>query len=486
MARLHGRRRATAAGTARTSRRPRDGTGGRAARGTRRRTSSSPSIGPARQAAFVSDRDECGKDASALHAVLRESQVAGRRRRWSLRRRSATSCGISRQRPRRVHAQRQRDRSSASRRRRWTPSPPIRSYDKAVFDLWHGRTRASSRSRSIEAGRDRDALVRGDLQLATKKLVQLANDSMPDRAASPTTAASALAASSRALLHRADVGRRRRRRLSSSTRRRATRKLVREKISGNAQLSPDAKYVALLRQGHWYSYDIATGQDRRSHGAAQGRAASSRRRGTRRSTPAPWGVAGWTKGDRSLLAVRSLRRLGARPERRAAAADRHRFRRSSQQHPVPLADRWTWRSRWSWRRGGDARRGVHRSGRAAAAARVRRPRRRRAASIAISSASSKAPEKVVMARRRVRHAAQGARTPTSYVRHARARSPSSRISTSVRALTQLTQDLRREPAAEGLQVGHGRSWCTGRAPTACRSRACSTSRRTSIRPRSTR
>ena len=45
----------------------------------------------------------------------------------------------------------------------------------------------------------------------------------------------------------------------------SARKIIKEKINGNAQLSPDAKFVAFYDNEHWYSVQHRDGQDGRPH-----------------------------------------------------------------------------------------------------------------------------------------------------------------------------------------------------------------------------
>src|SRR5205807_9718567 len=52
-------------------------------------------------------------------------------------------------------------------------------YDKAVFDLWSWKDPRLQPQQKIEAGRDRLRSFETIYNLATKKLVRLANDSMP-------------------------------------------------------------------------------------------------------------------------------------------------------------------------------------------------------------------------------------------------------------------------------------------------------------------
>ncbi|CAG0933112.1 hypothetical protein PLCT1_02256, partial [Planctomycetaceae bacterium] len=79
-----------------------------------------------------------------------------------------------------------------------------------------------------------------------------------------------------------------------------TRKLVALKITGNAQLSPGAKYVAYFDNTQWYTYHIATGKVTNVTGAADGVHFEQETWSTP-DDPGAWGIAGWTKDDRTML-----------------------------------------------------------------------------------------------------------------------------------------------------------------------------------------
>ena len=79
-----------------------------------------------------------------------------------------------------------------------------------------------------------------------------------------------------------------------------TRKMIREKISGQASLSNDGKYVLFFDNGHWYTHAIASGKTVDITAPLKGVHFDQEDWDTP-ATPAAWGVAGWTKGDRSVL-----------------------------------------------------------------------------------------------------------------------------------------------------------------------------------------
>ncbi|HKO15475.1 MAG TPA: prolyl oligopeptidase family serine peptidase [Gemmatimonadaceae bacterium] len=171
-------------------------------------------------------------------------------------------------------------------------------YGKAVFDLWSWKDARLQPQQRVEAGRDRSRSFEAIYHLATRTLVQLANDSMPLVSVSPDGRVALAATSERYAIERTwgddgdDIWV-----IDAAT---GARKRIREKISGNAELSPDGRYVVFFDQGHWYAYGTATNK-LVDLNAALAAVSFAQETWDTPSTPAPWGVAGFTKGDRSLL-----------------------------------------------------------------------------------------------------------------------------------------------------------------------------------------
>lgn len=169
---------------------------------------------------------------------------------------------------------------------------------KAVFDLWHYKDPTLQPSQRLSATRDRNRSFQAIYFTGTKKLVQLANDTIP-------------------ALEVSDDGRfglatsRERYRIESmwgdggsdvyiidpST---GIPKLIREKISGQAQLSPDGKFVIFYDKGRYYSYNTATAKTVDLTGNISGVSFEQETWDTP-SIPGAWGLGGWTKGDKSVL-----------------------------------------------------------------------------------------------------------------------------------------------------------------------------------------
>jgi dienelactone hydrolase len=171
-------------------------------------------------------------------------------------------------------------------------------YDKAVFDLWSWKDPRLQPQQKVEAARDRQRTFESIYNLATKKTIRLANDSMPAVSVSADGKVALAASSERYAIERMwgdegdDVY------LIDATT--GNRKLIREKISGSAQLSPDAKYVLLFDNGHWYSYVVSTAKTVDLTSPLKGVSFAQETWDTP-STPAAWGVAGFTKGDKAVV-----------------------------------------------------------------------------------------------------------------------------------------------------------------------------------------
>ena len=169
---------------------------------------------------------------------------------------------------------------------------------KAVFDLWHWKDPVLQPTQRLNAVRDRNRSFQAIYFPATKKLVQLANDSTPSVDLSDDARVGLAASRERYRIESmwgdgaADVYA-----VNPLT---GAQKLVRERISGQAQLSPDGKYIAFYDQGHWFSYNTLTGKTVDLTAPLAGVSFAQETWDTP-SIPSAWGIAGWTKGDKSLL-----------------------------------------------------------------------------------------------------------------------------------------------------------------------------------------
>jgi dipeptidyl aminopeptidase/acylaminoacyl peptidase len=171
--------------------------------------------------------------------------------------------------------------------------------DKAVFDLWHWKDTRLQPQQRVEASRDRNRSLGAVWHVATKRMVKLASDSFPNievsddgRTAMLTTdlpyAVEAMWGEGGDDLYAVDA-------LTGA------RTLVAQRIRFQPQLSPGGRYIVYFDDGRWWSYDVARKARHDLTGALRGVRFDQETWDTP-SVPAPWGVAGWTDGDRSLLA----------------------------------------------------------------------------------------------------------------------------------------------------------------------------------------
>ncbi|MEX2152674.1 MAG: hypothetical protein WD825_04995 [Gemmatimonadaceae bacterium] len=249
----------------------------------------------ASQIAFVSNRDEFGKDNATFtlyHASIREgvakpavtaSALSGRRLVEGAnvaftRAGNAIVLGIA---PPLVDT-----------------LPADSLVNKSVFDLWHYKDATLQPAQRLSAARDRNRSFQAIYHVATKKLVRLANDSMPQVSISDDGRIALANTRERYMIEQmwgdggTDVYV-----IDAVT---GTAKLVREKITGNAQLSTNAKYAAFFDNGKWFTYNVATGRTTEVTAAVKGVSFARETHDTPSPAPA-WGIAGWTKDDRSML-----------------------------------------------------------------------------------------------------------------------------------------------------------------------------------------
>jgi hypothetical protein len=171
--------------------------------------------------------------------------------------------------------------------------------DKAVLDLWHWKDERLQPQQRVEATRDRTRSFGAVWQIAAGRMVRLASDSFPNVQVSDDGktamlitdrpyAIEAMWGEGGSDLYAVDAMT-------------GARMLVTRRLRHQAQLSPGGAYIAYFEDGHWFAYDIA--HARRTD-------LTSRLRGAHfeeetfdtPDVPAPWGLGGWTKGDRALLA----------------------------------------------------------------------------------------------------------------------------------------------------------------------------------------
>jgi len=170
--------------------------------------------------------------------------------------------------------------------------------DKAVFDLWHYKDARLQPQQILQAGRDRNRSYTAVVQLDDRRLVRLGNDTL-QRVTLSDDGRTALAVTDVPYSLEAmwgddgnDVVL-----LDANT---GERTMVAERIPFNATLSPGGRYVLWFADGGWHSYAVDGGRRVDLTSGLEGVHFDQETWDTP-STPAAWGVGGWTKGDETVL-----------------------------------------------------------------------------------------------------------------------------------------------------------------------------------------
>ncbi len=250
-----------------------------------------------RQVAFVSDRDDQGGDDDVRYSLY-HAQLGGRGATVAV---AAGAAGDSLVVSDRASVSFVKDGSAVVFGLAPAPldSIPADSLaDKAVFDLWHYKDARLQPQQIVEAGRDRNRSYSTVYQVRSRRLTRLETDSLPNVTLSDDgrvgLAATSVPYAIEAMWGEGgnDVY------LIDATT--GERTLVAERISSRPQLSPGARYVIWFEDGRWFSHDVASGRKADLTGGLAGVRFDQETWDTP-STPAAWGVGGWTKGDGRVL-----------------------------------------------------------------------------------------------------------------------------------------------------------------------------------------
>ena len=168
--------------------------------------------------------------------------------------------------------------------------------DKAIYDLWHWKDAAIMPQQKLTAARDRNRTYTAMYTLAANKWTQLANDSLrvsvsPDGKRVLATNALEYAIPQFWGEGASDVFL-----IDPLT---GARTLVAKKLDGNAQLSPMGSYVTWFEGGHWQSYNVATGKTVNLTSKLPVKLQDEEFDSP--DVPPPYGVGGWTNGDKRVL-----------------------------------------------------------------------------------------------------------------------------------------------------------------------------------------
>ncbi|HEX6058126.1 MAG TPA: prolyl oligopeptidase family serine peptidase, partial [Gemmatimonadaceae bacterium] len=168
--------------------------------------------------------------------------------------------------------------------------------DKAVLDLWSWRDARLQPQQRVEARRDRE---RADLAIwRDGRVVRLETDTLRDATVAPDGSV-ALLESELPYAHSAMWGEGGSDLWLVDTRT-GERRLVAERVEFGGRLSPDGRWVIWFDDERWLAHEVATGRSVDLTGALHGVRFDQETWDTP-STPAPWGIAGWTPGDSLVL-----------------------------------------------------------------------------------------------------------------------------------------------------------------------------------------
>ena len=249
-----------------------------------------------RQVAFLSDRDESSRE-KPRHAIY-HATVAGGAARPVLTAAAVDSFLIS---DRRLGFTREGTAIVFG-----VAPPPLDSIpadslaDKAVFDLWHWRDARLQPQQRVEAGRDRTRSFTSVHHLREKRWTRIGSDTFSRVEVSPdgrhALATTTVPYSVEAMWGEGGVDAYLVDALSGARRRIAARLNEQSAV----QLAPGGRYVIHFDSSAWRATATATGRTVNLTAALAG-IRFDQETWDRPSTPEPWGIGGWTRGDRSVL-----------------------------------------------------------------------------------------------------------------------------------------------------------------------------------------
>ena len=170
--------------------------------------------------------------------------------------------------------------------------------DKAVYDLWHWQDTKIMPQQKIEAARDRNRTQIAVYQIATSKWTKLGTDSLLQMTVSDDgRRALALNPVEYAVQQMWGEGGSDAYAVDVAT---GARTLIAKKLQFGAQLSPGGGYVTFFDDGQWFAYSTTTGKKLSLTGAIKGVKFQDEEFDSP-DVPPPYGIAGWTVGEKRAL-----------------------------------------------------------------------------------------------------------------------------------------------------------------------------------------
>ena len=169
---------------------------------------------------------------------------------------------------------------------------------KAKFDLWHWEDPAIQPTQLLQVNQALNRTYQGIVNLATKKFTQLTTDSFPTVVLSDDAKFGVQSTGVKYDKQRTwgdggnDIYL-----IDPAT---GARKQLATKVGGQGQLSVGSKYITWYNEKHWYAHNIATGKTVDLNANLKSVHFDQETFSTP-GEPSAWGIAGWTKDDRSVL-----------------------------------------------------------------------------------------------------------------------------------------------------------------------------------------
>jgi dienelactone hydrolase len=169
--------------------------------------------------------------------------------------------------------------------------------DKAIYDLWHWQDTKIQPQQKLDAARDRNRTYLAVYHLSTGKWAKLANDSLQVTLSDDAKHALGLNSVEYAIPQFWGERGTDAYLIDPVT---GAKTLIAKRLRGQTQMSPGGNYVTWFEDGQWYSYAIATGK-KVSLTSSLPNIKFQDEEFDSPDIPPPYGLGGWTTGDKRVL-----------------------------------------------------------------------------------------------------------------------------------------------------------------------------------------